>query len=579
MKRLFRSHFFSLLSCVFLCHAIPAAAQTAAPPRLQPLPATIQAPEAEEGEGNKRSPARSRKASPRKTEIQTCTPDVKKIAPDECLSPGGVVTVRGSCFGDGPGSYGLAVRTGRGTIHKLEHGEWSDGRITLTLPPLSGLVPGAGALLGVVRSSSSEWIDGEPITVCAAPSRRAAAPRATKLTPQAGKVPGATLKKSVTGRSTESRTMTKDGPGLGGVPSSPPQGGAIGQKLYNNDPPIPPKVTVTQPPAGAHLREGETHLIQWEYQGLPENTCVRLELYRGKPFRDVITESVCGTSSNWYVPGAPYGVLYNVRAEVVGTNVADHSELFTMSRRIPDASIEIPRIQPSAPRAGKSVTFRARIYNRGGEVPMQNSATLDVTGPNGYHETYTYAFPLLLPDDPSSLFIVSESYTVPAPGAYYNMLTAHFSGPFGAPLPPVTATVPFYAEGMPDLVACLHDPWHVSTGVTKTIPLYIKNIGTAASGETMAAFYVQGKGIVHRTVPPLDPGESVQLPYQNKWWVAGSKNMIAVVDPNDIVDELHENNNRRCGTLKKQHGKVYNPYDFPTCSDAAPCTTVMPAGN
>lgn len=346
------------------------------------------------------------------------------------------------------------------------------------------------------------------------------------------------------------------------------------------EPPLPGSVTVTHPSASQYLREGENYLIRWEYQGLPATACVSLSLFQGSIQRELITQSTCGTSYNWNVPAYQYMTNYKIRAMVTGqppgNAIFDDSAQFQMLQQDPDLFASNIHTTPSEPTTMGTTTVKATISNVGGQAPNTNSATLEIQGPNGYNRSFTYSFLPLEPQTPSSSYRVEEPLQGLPPGSYLAGLRV-FSKKWGSP-----ETIEKYwshqftVTGNPDLVTCLHD-WNVKTTVNRSIPIYVKNVGTAPSAQTTFAFYLEKVGHFNYPVPPLSPGQDYQIPFPSrKYWLIGKVDMKGTVDPNNNVTELEENNNKRCATLTKYTFQPYNSTAFPECSDVLPCSAITP---
>ena len=113
---------------------------------------------------------------------------------------------------------------------------------------------------------------------------------------------------------------------------------------------------------------------------------------------------------------------------------------------------------------------------------------------------------------------------------------------------------PFSAVGLPDLVLTAADvvlvPGYPRAGEPVTIQATVRNLGGRPSPSATALAVAEGDpaarvAIGTLSVPPLDPGAFVRLSFS--WTPAappGARPLVLVLDPDDVVAEQDEGNNR-----------------------------------
>jgi len=97
---------------------------------------------------------------------------------------------------------------------------------------------------------------------------------------------------------------------------------------------------------------------------------------------------------------------------------------------------------------------------------------------------------------------------------------------------------------LPDLtITGLSAPDKVEKGKEYTVSLSISNTGEDASPETTLSLWIEGEFFDTRSLPPIEPGSSMETSFSLTASNTGKQSLEVYVDPEGLVEETNEDNN------------------------------------
>ncbi len=226
------------------------------------------------------------------------------------------------------------------------------------------------------------------------------------------------------------------------------------------------------------------------------------------------------------------------REMVVESDETNNTKTVTISTLPPDFTIQSITWSPESPSIGDMVTFIITIGNQGSgrgdysrvscyvDDIYLSSASVDRIAPNGTDiETFTWTAQV----GSHTIKAVADSGNAVAESDETN-----------------NAKTVAFTPSVPDLIvqSITWSPTDPSVGDTVLFTVTIKNQGSGKAGYFFVAYFIDGSARGYQGVPWIDTGAAVTKTFT---WTAraGSHEIKAIADSNNVVTESDENNNEK----------------------------------
>jgi len=304
--------------------------------------------------------------------------------------------------------------------------------------------------------------------------------------------------------------------------------------------------TITWSPTSPSVGDTVTFRVTIKNQGSGIADSSRVAYYiEGSPavYQDVqeINAGAAVTKSfTWTAEAGSHTIkaVADFREMVVESDETNNAKTVTFSTLPPDFIIQNITWSPANPSVGDTVIFTVTIGNQGSgrgdysrvscyvDDIYLSSASVDRIAPNGTDiETFTWTAQV----GSHTIKAVADSGNAVAESDETN-----------------NAKTVAFTPSVPDLIiqSITWSPTDPSVGDTVLFTVTIKNQGSGKAGYFSVAYFIDGSSRGYQDVPWIDAGAAVTKTFT---WTAraGSHEIKAIADSNNVVTESDENNNEK----------------------------------
>ncbi|MEN8153486.1 MAG: CARDB domain-containing protein [Acidobacteriota bacterium] len=356
-------------------------------------------------------------------------------------------------------------------------------------------------------------------------------------------------------------------------------------------------INVTSPNGGEEWEKGTSHDITWTATGLTND--VKITLWKNGVLLGLIAKDIDPSSGSYpwtvgtYIGGtAPADVDYKIKIREQGGESFTTEDMsdgnFTVSTwsfsgfeqpepdKIPDLVIDSITRSPKHPVMGETFTFKFSVFNMGNGTADASVAKISIKGPN---TAFFKKLPVRILNGHSLPFNpmpdstwLSEEFKFSKWGIY--KFTVRLDVDKNVTESDENNNEKFIlvdVSPVPDLIVCISNNKRPGVGKKTSIHATVKNVGEFQSAPCKLRFYVEKKGTNEYDIPVLHPGKTHKITREERWGLAGTRTISAIIDYYKKIREFREDNNRAQSSyfVRLPHHKKTTHPPYSICSSKA----------
>ena len=345
-----------------------------------------------------------------------------------------------------------------------------------------------------------------------------------------------------------------------------------------------PPITVQFPRKGSALVTDNAYTLKWTINDNTAADAFRIIVRRdrGSNSSDEFAqiphsgEYVQGTSIRWRVPHRLKSADdYRIRfISVDGSKDLGQSDTFPIKTNKPD--LIIFRISCEEDMAYAKMTVKVWIENDSLGKADPSRAKLEIRGPGAFTKVYdNLPVPSL---NYGARHMLTITYDVPQAGWYTHTLSVDIHDDVDESNEQnngeSTRCEGHKETNLCDLIVCRYGLIEARIDRSVKVPVLVKNVGNGKSPRSRVCIWIEKRGKECFDVPELEVNDVYYCKERDEYWTwPGWRKYYAEIDPDNLVKEAFENNNKVWGYIIKvarlsysggssiNHGNWY-------CSDA-----------